>query len=124
MTRRDGAALGRAGEGHARRYLEGRGFTFVEANWHCPTGELDLVMRQGEELVFVEVKLRWGEAAGRPDDAVSAAKARRLLLTGEAYVAEHTEWHALIWRIDLIAISLRSDGAIDAVHHYENAIGS
>ncbi|MDQ3513338.1 MAG: YraN family protein [Chloroflexota bacterium] len=124
MTRHDRAALGRAGEGHARRFLEVRGFAFVEANWHCPDGELDLVMRDGEELVFVEVKLRWGEAAGRPDDAVTRAKARRLLVAAETYVAEHTEWHAVIWRIDLIAISLRVDGAVDATRYYENAIGS
>ncbi|MEJ7761217.1 MAG: YraN family protein [Thermomicrobiales bacterium] len=119
----DRVTLGRAGEGHARRFLESRGYVFVGANWHCPAGELDLVMTHGDELVFVEVKTRRGERAGRPDDAVGAAKARRLLLAGERFVAEHTEWQTAIWRIDLVAISLRDDGAIDAVRHYENVIG-
>ena len=52
--------LGDQGEGHARRYLEARGLTFVAANWRCPAGELDLVMRDGDEIVFVEVKTRHG----------------------------------------------------------------
>lgn len=124
MTRPDRAGLGRAGEGHARRYLGAAGYDFVAGNWHCPAGELDLVMRQGDELVFVEVKLRRGEAAGRADEAVGEAKSRRLLLAGEAYVTAHSEWHDAIWRIDLVAITLRDDGAIDALHHYENAIGA
>jgi len=123
MSNRDRRGLGRAGEGHARRYLEGRGYAFVEANWRCPFGELDLVMRDGEELVFVEVKLRSGESTGRADDAVSAAQARRLLVSGENYVASHTEWAAKIWRIDLVAIERGVDGAIDALRHYENAVG-
>ncbi len=123
MSRTDRVALGRAGEGHARRYLESRGYVFLSANWHCPGGELDLVMRDDSELVFVEVKTRRGEGAGRPDDAVGETKARRLLLAGESYVAAHTEWHEAIWRIDLVAVTLRDDGAIDAVRHYVNAVG-
>ena len=47
--------LGNAGERDARRLLEEKGFVFVAANWHCPAGELDLVMRDGEEVVVVEV---------------------------------------------------------------------
>src|SRR5665811_848756 len=68
------SALGRAGERHARLFLEARDYQFVAANWHCPAGELDLVMRDHAELVFVEVKTRSGVRGGHPSDAVTSVK--------------------------------------------------
>jgi putative endonuclease len=115
--------LGTAGELHARRYLEVRGMQHVESNWRCPAGELDLVMRDGDELVFVEVKTRHGEGMGRAEEGVSNAQSRRLLRAGEIYVATHPDAHELIWRIDLVAITLDRSGAVRRVNHMPNAIG-
>ena len=61
MSRTARQGLGTAGESHARRHLEGQGYQFVTANWRCPFGELDLVMRDSDMLVFVEVKTRRGD---------------------------------------------------------------
>lgn len=116
--------LGRAGEGAARRYLEARGYRFIEANWHCASGELDLVMRDGDELVFVEVKTRHGDGSGRASEAITRTKARKLLQTGEWYVARHPQYTDTIWRCDIIAITLRWDGAVASIEQYENAIVS
>lgn len=118
------SALGAAGERHARAVLEGRGWRFVEANWRCAAGEIDLVMADGGELVFVEVKTRRGESSGRAEDAVSPAKASRLLATGEWYVSEHPEWQDAIWRIDLVAITLGPGGSPLRVSQVENAVVS
>ena len=115
--------LGTAGENHARRYLESRGMLFIESNWRCRSGELDLVMRYGDELVFVEVKTRHGEDMGRAEEGVSAAQTRRLLRAGEIYVAQHPAVHDVIWRIDLVAITLDPGGAVRRVSHIPNAIG-
>ncbi len=114
--------LGDSGEGHARRFLEARGYRFVVANWRCSAGEVDLVMRDGDEVVFVEVKTRRGERAGRAEDAVSSAQAARLLSTAAWFVAERPEFDALIWRVDLIAITLAADGRVARVNHVQNAI--
>jgi len=122
MTGSAKSALGAAGERHARAVLEGRGWRFVEANWRCTAGEIDLVMADGDELVFVEVKMRRGEGSGRAEDAVSPAKAARLLATGEWYVSEHPEWQDTIWRIDLMAITLGPGGGLLRVSHIENAV--
>lgn len=123
MTMRDAhIKLGSAGEAAARRYLEARGYTFVEANWRCASGELDLVMRDGNELVFVEVKIRRGEAAGHASEAVTGQKARKLLKTGEWYVARHPQFTDLIWRCDIIAITLGLTGAVRSIEHIPNAI--
>jgi putative endonuclease len=113
--------LGRRGEEMARSYLAERGYAFIERNWHRTTGEIDLVMREGIELVFVEVKTRFGDGAGRAEDAVSRAKARKLLTTCEWYVNEHPEIVHLVWRCDLIAITF-SRTAAPEIAHYENAI--
>lgn len=123
MTMRDAhIRLGSAGEAAARRYLEARGYRFVEANWRSATGELDLIMLDNEELVFVEVKLRRGELAGRAAEAVTGQKARKLLLTGEWYVARHPRFADLIWRCDIVAITLAPSGAVRSIEHIPNAI--
>ena len=114
--------LGDQGEGHARRYLEARGLTFVIANWRCPAGELDLVMRDGDEIVFVEVKTRHGERMGRAEEAISAAQGRRLLAAGEWFLAETTAPADAIWRVDLVAITLDGTGAVRRLTHVVNAV--
>jgi putative endonuclease len=118
----DRANLGAGGELYARRWLEARGYGFVAANWRCPAGEIDLVMRDGAELVFVEVKTRRGERAGRAEEAVTPTKARRLLASGAAYVDAHPACADIIWRIDLLAITLGPTGAVERVAHLENAV--
>jgi putative endonuclease len=116
--------LGTAGEGHARRYLEAKGYRFVAAGWRCPVGELDLVMRSpdGAEVVFVEVKTRRGEAMGRAEEAVGPAKTRRLFAAAEAFLAARPDLSDSIWRVDLVAITLDGAGVVRRVSHLENAI--
>ena len=115
--------LGDRGEERARRFLEAKGYAFLAANWRCAAGELDLVMRDGDEVVFVEVKLRRGEAMGRAEEAVSSAKGRRLLASGEWFLADRPDLGDAIWRIDLVAITLDPSGAVKRVTHVENAVG-
>lgn len=115
--------LGDRGEERARRLLEAKGYAFLAANWSCAAGELDLVMRDGAEVVVVEVKLRRGEARGRAEEAITPAKARRLLAAGEWFVGERPELADAIWRVDLVAITLDRSGAIERVTHVVNAVG-
>ncbi len=116
------AAFGRAGERHTRLYLEARGYRFVAANWRCRAGELDLVMRDGAELVFVEVKTRTGDWAGHASEAVTSIKASRVLDAAEAFIAAHPEFDDDVWRCDIVAVTLARDGLVRAVDHFVNAI--
>ena len=116
--------LGTLGEAHARRYLAARGYQFITANWRCAAGELDLVMRDGDEVVCVEVKTRRGEGAGRAEEAISPAQGRRLLAAAEWFLTERPELGDLIWRIDLVAITLDARGAVSRVTHWPNAVTS
>ena len=122
MTRTARQGLGAAGEGIARRHLEQLGYVFETGNWRCPPGELDLVMRDGEALVFVEVKTRRGERLGAAEEAVSATQARRLLLTAQQFLIERPDLADRFWRIDLVAVTLAPSGAIARLTHVVDAV--
>ncbi len=118
---RPSIALGERGERIARGYLEARGYVFVAANWHCRAGELDLVMIDGDDLVFAEVKTRRGERSGRAEEAVSSSKASRVLAAAEWFLAAHPELQERIWRCDIVAVTIGSERQPD-ITHYINAI--
>jgi putative endonuclease len=124
MTRTARQLLGAAGEGHARRYLEARDYSLVARNWRGAKGELDLVMIDGGELVFVEVKTRRGDTWGRAEEAVTSHQGRTLLATAEEFLLSMPEYQEMIWRIDIIAITLDRAGGVEGVAHYENAVGA
>jgi putative endonuclease len=112
--------LGRRGEQLAARQLEAKGYQIVAQNWRCETGELDLVAREGECLVVIEVRTRRGRSMGSPEESITAAKQARLIALGEAYVQE-SNW-AGGWRIDVVAIEMDRRGRVLRVDHYENAV--
>ena len=114
--------LGNAGETIARDYLERQGMCWIEGNWRCLSGEIDLVMRDGDELAFVEVKTRRGDAAGRAEESVSISKGKKLLATGSWYVQAHPTIGDPIWRVDLVAITLSKSGKVVRLNHIVNAV--
>jgi putative endonuclease len=78
-------------------------------------------MWDGDELVFVEVKARTGEHRGSAEEALTAAKARKLSVAAEWYLSEHPDIDDPIWRIDLVAITLDRSGAVVRFSHIANA---
>lgn len=75
-----------------------------------------------EVLVFVEVKTRRGEGAGRAEESISAKKANRLLQTGEWFLSEHPEAGDPIWRVDLVAITVDQKKSVVRFSHVKNAV--
>ena len=96
-------ALGAAGEAQAAAWYEGRGYAVLHRNWRCREGELDLVVRRGRELVFVEVKARRTDRFGTPAEAVTRAKQRRLRELAWRYLAATGE-RAGSLRFDVVSI--------------------
>lgn len=113
--------LGANGERFAATWLEARGYTIVERNWRCPYGELDVIARSGGEWVFFEVKTRRGRGMGAPEEAVTRTKRARLVLSAQAYLAEHGCEDAP-YRIDVLAIELSPAGTLVAVRHYPRGV--
>ena len=112
--------LGRWGEDLAARHLQAAGYAIVERNYRCTAGEMDIVTRLGDQWVFVEVKARRGDSYGSPEDAITPAKAARLLRVAESYLQEHGLLE-LDWRVDLIAVELDTKGKLLRVEQITNA---
>ena len=97
--RRRGAQAERA----ARRYLEARGLTTLAHNYRSRWGELDLVMRDGSEVVFVEVRFRTGSGFGGAAASVDARKQHKLARTAAAWLQQHAATAAT--RFDVVCCS-------------------
>ncbi|MBP9501103.1 MAG: YraN family protein [Candidatus Promineofilum sp.] len=113
--------LGQWGENLAALHLEAQGLALIERNWRCRDGEIDLVARDGETFVFVEVKTRRGRKFGAPEEALTPHKAQKLLQLGQNYMAEH-ELDNVNWRIDLVAVELDENGHLLRCDHIPNAV--
>ncbi len=113
--------LGRWGEARAAEYLVERGYAVLARNVRTPHGEIDLIARRGEEIVFVEVKTRATLRYGYPEEAITATKRAHLLAAAEDYLAEHPEIQGS-WRIDVIAIYRPSKSIAPQIEHFENAV--
>ncbi|MEM7379481.1 MAG: YraN family protein [Pseudomonadota bacterium] len=113
-------ARGQAAERHARLWLERRGLHHVESNYHCALGEIDLVMRERETLVFVEVRLRRSAAFGGAATSVTAAKQRKLMRAVAHYVMTRKVSARHPCRVDVLAIE--TDGAGWSVDWIQNAV--
>ncbi len=96
--------IGLAGEALARRHLERLGFQILETRWRCRAGEIDIVARQGTDLVFVEVRARRDSDLDLALESISARKRKRLLTLASAYLEAHQLPEDTVWRIDVAAV--------------------
>lgn len=95
-------ATGAAGELAACRFLESRGLHLLDAGWRCRLGELDLVMLDGDVLVFVEVRARQPGALVDPVESIDAHKRRRTVRAASAWLSRHPGYAALPARFDVV----------------------
>ena len=98
--------LGSLGENIAVTYLIDAGLRVLDRNWRCREGELDVVAREGDALVFCEVKTRRGVGFGHPVEAVTPVKQRRLRTLAQRWLAAHDE-HAPELRFDVVGVLVR-----------------
>lgn len=103
--------IGRDAERAAAEFLQARGLRPVARNFRCRGGEVDLVMRHGEHLVFVEVRYRRSERFGNAAESVVASKRRRLLHAAEYYLLrEHRTGNPPPVRFDVVAVRPQQGG--------------
>lgn len=114
--------LGDFGEQAAAAHLTRQGMHVLARKWRCAEGEIDLVLRDGETLVFVEVRTRRGGSPGSAEESVGLAKQARLVALAYAYCAAHALPEQAIWRIDVVAVELDRSGRIARLNHIPHAI--
>lgn len=95
---------GQRGERRAEQFLKQNGLRIVARNWHCRHGEIDLVMYDGEYLVFVEVRLRTPRGFGDSAESVDAAKQRKLARAASMFLVRHPAWGDRPCRFDVVGI--------------------
>lgn len=95
---------GAAAEDLAQSHLEERGLTLVERNFRCRAGEIDIIMRDSDVLVFVEVRLRNREDHVTGAESITRSKLQRLARTAEMYLHMHPDAVDSECRFDVISI--------------------
>ena len=97
--------LGKFGEDLARERLEDLGYRILKTNYRCPLGEIDLVARDGDVVVFVEIKTRKNESLGQVKEAVNRKKQTKISKVALAYMKSNNLWGSKA-RFDVVAIRL------------------
>ncbi len=100
---------GKAGEEMAAQHLTKLGYRILERNYRCPLGEIDIIARERDILVFVEVKSRRTEKFGDPELAVGQAKQKKITLISLSYLSEKS-YPPLNVRFDVVAVKIRPQG--------------
>lgn len=110
--------VGKWGEQVAVETLLARGCEVVGRNVRTPYGEIDIVAKQGDTIIFVEVKTRTSNTMGLPEDSITARKREHMIACAEHYAMEH---EIDGWQIDVISIEGKP-GTEPVITYFENAI--
>lgn len=115
--------IGRLGEAEAARRLEQAGLTILELNWRCRSGEIDIIAKEGETIVFVEVRTRGaasGNRFGTAAESVDARKQLKIRTAAQTFLRHRQLQHCRV-RFDVAAITVGRGEDIEAYRHYEAA---
>ncbi len=99
------SSRGDTAEAYAEQYLRARGLICIEKNFRARTGEIDLIMNQGDTLVFVEVRLRSHRGFSSAAESVNLRKQHKLINTAQLYLQQHKLLEFRACRFDVVAIN-------------------
>ena len=111
--------LGQTGEDIAEIYLVKKGYKIIERNFSCRQGEIDIIAKYKEEVVFIEVKTRTNKRYGEPIDAITYYKKKHILKSIKYYLYI-SKLEDVFVRIDVIEVYQKKDGFL--VNHIKGAI--
>lgn len=118
MKRRDTGVLG---EKLARDFIKRRSYRILETNYRCPEGEIDIVAKHKDSLVFIEVRTKKSHEFGCPEESIIPAKRERMRATAYHYRQTHPDLPPL-WRIDVVVVELNQNGKLSRIELIENAV--
>lgn len=103
-------------ESAATAYLAKKGYTIIQRNFRNRFGEIDIIARDKDTYVFIEVKAKTGIAYGHPEDMINPRKIAKIKHMAEVYL----DGKVVLCRIDVVAIVLDNSESILRLTHYEN----
>lgn len=118
---REKKAVRALGEDIALRFVKAKGYRIRHTNFRTPFGELDIVARSGETIVFIEVRTRATFSLGPPFLSVARTKQLHLIKNALFYLKRYG-CSGADWRIDVISVKLGPDGRLENIEHIENAV--
>jgi len=116
LTRR---SIGQDGERSAERYLLKQGMRLLTRNYRCATGEIDLIMNDGDTLVFVEVRRRKSSQYGSPLETISASKQRKIISAAQYFLLDQKISSRQSMRFDVVGVIC--DGPQERIEWVRNA---
>jgi putative endonuclease len=108
--------IGQLTENMAAAYLAQNGMEIIEQNFSNKFGEIDIIAKDKDVLVFVEVKAKTGIEFGLPEEMITKGKLSKVRRMADLYLQNHK----LPCRIDVVAIVLNSDQQLNRLTHYQN----
>jgi putative endonuclease len=117
----EGHLFGRRCEELSVAWLAGRGFRILARNFRTRRGEIDIIARHGDELVFVEVKAKRGDRLGAPLEMITPVKIGRIIAAALDYLAE-ASWRGRGCRFDVVTVSEGPGGEV-SIDHLAGAFG-
>ena len=93
----------------AEKYLRSRGLKVIARNFHCRLGEIDLILRDRDTIVFVEVRFRANSRFGSATQSVTASKQRKIISTAKLFLGKHGLNDKLYCRFDVLGIEAEND---------------
>ncbi len=123
MTRKR-LQVGEAGEKAARNYLEQLGYRIIETNYRCKLGEIDIIARDLDTIVIVEVRTKTGKVFGSPEESITGTKAQKLHRLALFYL-QSAYRREVASRIDLVAVMLDKDShAVKSLNHIRGILSA
>ncbi|MCD6326758.1 YraN family protein [bacterium] len=121
LFRRSEKPIGESGEALAVKFLSKNGLEILETNYWIRGGEIDIIARDGDTLVFAEVKTRSDTRVAHPERAVNRKKQRTINRVAEHYMKKHGLLHKVNARFDIVAIVKDESGKLVVENHFKRA---
>ncbi len=112
--------MGLFGEKVAKEYLEKDGYIIYEENFSCPQGEIDIIAREGNVLVFVEVRTRRSLSFGEPFESVNRFKQKRIVKLAQIYLLYKNIGNCNV-RFDVVSVLVNENWKVEEIKLIKNA---
>lgn len=116
--------FGQYGEDLGIKYLQNKGYLVIDRNFNRKCGELDIIAKKDNKIIFIEVKTRDANKnfeQGAGEESINYYKQRRLLKTAELYLLEKKLPDNLFWQFDVLSIVIDKQAKIAKIKHIEDA---